>query len=127
MKFGKTEASATLAVAVVLTYSLGVGWYWTGDAIVLAILTALVTWRIIPKMASPTTGPLQVRRFEQYPRSKISHYVSVSRIKSTASIAKRSDNPFERTLLSDPRWRGLSDDDLRRKVLESTGHDGRES
>lgn len=125
MKFGKVQALATLGVAVVLIYSLGVGWYWTGDAIVLALLAGVVAWRITPRMAGP--GPVLIGRREEYPRSKISHFVSVSRIKSTESIAKRSDDPFERAVLSDPGWRGFSDDDLRRKVLESTRPDGEAS
>ena len=119
MKFGRTQTYAALVAAVVIAYSLVAGWYWTGDAIALAVLAGLVAWRTIPKMIGP--GPERVKPWENYPRSKIAHYVYVSRIRSTEAIAKRSENPFERALLNDPGWRGLSADDLRRKVLEATG------
>ena len=53
---------------------------------------------------------------ERVPRSRIAHYVIVSRIRSktfTAWLRQESDSPFERALLREPGWRTLSGEGLK--------------
>jgi hypothetical protein len=59
---------------------------------------------------------------ESVPRSRIAHYVIVSRIKSatfTAWLRRESDSPFERALLCEPGWRTLSGEGLEEVIRKA--------
>jgi hypothetical protein len=120
-----------LAVAAALGYGIWVGPDWMTDAVVLAVAAIAVTrassiegdadslLRILtfgltkgyrPRGAG--TEATEHGQKERMLRSRIVHYVTLSRIKSTASIARESDSPFERALLSEPRWKALSREGL---------------
>jgi len=128
-----------LAVAAVVAYGVVVGSYWVADAVVLAVaagavvffsvssaradqlldfLTGVLGFQGSPMRVSLETNRpgtslwvSQLRR-ELMPRSRIAHYVTVSRIRFTAPIAMISESQFERALLSQPGWRKLSAESL---------------
>ncbi|MGP8124391.1 MAG: hypothetical protein ACLQEQ_00765 [Nitrososphaerales archaeon] len=120
---------AALGVAAAVAYGVGVGPYWEADAFVFAVtasvvaffsftergmdqLLSLMTFLMgrASRLRGAKTAVIEGDRRERMPvpRSRIAHYVTVSRIKSTTSIARESDSPFERALLIQPGWRRLS-------------------
>lgn len=138
MRVGRVHVYAVLAVAVALAYGVGVGPYWLADMVVLAVVAVAVacfclsrgakttdverSYRALPGVGKLVDRPVQSdgilltpEQREHVPRSRIAHYVTVSRIKSTASTAwlrRESDSPFERVLLGEPGWRTLSGEGL---------------
>ena len=135
MRARRAYLYTALAVATVVAYGVGVGQYWVADAAVLAVAASAVAFLSFTERGvdqlfdflafGPFGGRLakgnrpgtslwvsQLRR-ELMPRSRIAHYVTVSRIQFTASIAKVSDSQFERALLSQPEWRTLSGESLK--------------
>jgi hypothetical protein len=124
-----------LAVAMVVAYGFGVGPYWLTDMIVFAVAAIAVASFCFVTLARkknieqayralgapgkqvgrhlPVVTEPELR--ERMPRSRIAHYVIISRIKSAAFIAwllRESDSPFERALLIEPGWRTLSGESL---------------
>lgn len=136
MRFGRPHLYATLAVAAAVAYGIGVGPYWLTDMVVFAVVAGVVaflcfamrakTESIYTMLRMGTTVGRQYARepdqrehvhdpLERVPRSRIAHYVTVSRTKSkglTAWLGRESESPFERALLSNPRWRTLSGESL---------------
>jgi hypothetical protein len=120
-----------LAVAAALGYGIWVGPDWMTDAVVLAVAAIAVTrassivgdadslLRILTfglakgyRQRSAGTEVTEHGQRERMLRSRVMHYITLSRIKSTASIARESDSPFERALLGQPGWRMLSGESL---------------
>ena len=129
MRVRRAYLYAALATALAVAYGVWVGPYWEVDALVFAATASAVaffsfTERGMEQLLSVLTflmgGASRRRRVNAavikpersermpMPRSRIAHYVTVSKIKSTVSIARRSDSPFERVLLSRQEWRMLS-------------------
>ena len=121
-----------LATATAVAFGVVVGSYWAADAVVLAVVSFVVIsvcsgsatllgvltflfqrtpTRRPPSVGAPAADPGQ-RAY--VPRSRIAHYVVVSRIKSAVSAIQVSDNFFERELVSKPSWRTMSSEELRR-------------
>jgi len=136
---GKASATAALAFAAVVAYSIWFGAYWLTDVAVLSIVAFVVAFMSLAeggtdrlldilgfslgrarRRRGTKTTSIQHDQKEQIPRSRITHYVVVSRIKSTLEIAKRSDNPFERVLFSRPEWRTLNESKLREIARNAT-------
>jgi hypothetical protein len=124
---------AALAIAVVVAYGLRVGPYWVDDALALAFLAllaiavyltrgkgagAFTPWwgpaskqRLLkPTGRTPTADPDQTKYI---PRSKIAHFVLLSRINPKSPTAWDSYNAFERKLLGQKGWQKLSADELK--------------
>jgi hypothetical protein len=121
-----------LAVAVAVAYGVEVGPYWVTDMLVFAVLAGAVAYFCFVRGAKTTSlasrnrlsrleSSLDWRQVtepdqrDHVSRSRIAHYVIVSRIKSTAFTAwlrRVSDSPFERALLGEPRWRTFSGESL---------------
>ncbi len=110
MRVSRARLYAALAVAMAVAYGVGVGPYWVADAVVFTTVVGVVAWFSF-RRGPKTTGTEPDER-EQVPRSRITHYVIVSWMKSTAVIAKESNIPFERALLNEPGWRTLSGESL---------------
>jgi hypothetical protein len=135
---GRARLLAALTVGVAVLYGVEVGSYWLTDAVVFAVVAVAVAFLCFAErgvdslldvlgfgLARASRGRVAKTRgtegdqTEHLPRSRIAHYVIVSRIKSTSDIAKRSDTPFERALLSEPGWRTLSGrslDEIAKKI-----------
>lgn len=152
---GRTHIYTVLAVAVAVAYGVGVGEYWVTDMMVFAVVASAVAWfcfargaktkdieagyralgvsgKQIYRPAEPHSAyghawgvVTEPDQREQVSRSRIAHYVVVSRIKSTtltAWLRRESDSPFERALFSEPEWRTLSGESLEeisRKALDA--------
>jgi len=136
-----TYLYSVLAVAFAVAFGLSIGPYWVDDALALAVMALVVVLvslradRIIvtpaplptPKMRSTQIPPKATnqtpasgQRYGEYvPRSKIAHFVLLSRIRFKSTMVFASYNAFERTLLSRPGWQGLSVDELRRLAQQS--------
>ena len=126
MRIGRNFLYAVLAVAGSLTYALLLGSYWLTDALVFALVAALVASLCFAEKSADSlfdllgfslartsryrgtkTAHAELDQRERIPRSRIAHYVMVSRIKSTAALASISDSPFERAVLCNPAWQTL--------------------
>lgn len=141
MRVGKGPLYAVFAVAFAVAYGFGAGPYWLTDMVVFAVMAIAVAYFCFVKGAKTTgveqayqtlgnqtqVGKLAGRpvkrdavvaelgQREHAPRSRIAHYVTVSRIKSRASTAwlrRESDSPFERALLGESGWQRLSEEGL---------------
>lgn len=134
MKVGRARLYALLAIAVAVTYGVGVGRYWLTDAAVLVVLGGAVASFCLAginmeslyaflgfglsrmyRRQGATRRVVEPDKREHIPRSRIEHYVSVSRIRSatlTAWLRRESDSPFERALFSEPGWQRLSGESL---------------
>jgi hypothetical protein len=138
VRVGRTFLYATLAVAVAVAYGVGVGPYWLTDMVVLSVVASVVAYFCFARGAKaksiehgyraqggvgkPVDRHVRIDdtvaepdKREHVFRSRIAHYVIVSRIKSTASAAwlrRESDSPFERALLSESGWWKLSEESL---------------
>ena len=131
MRVRRTYLYAALAVVAAVAYGVGDGAYWVTDAVVLAVVAVAVAILCFAErnvdrlfdvlnfglarantLRGAKTAVAEPTQRERMPRSRIAHYVAVSRLKSTAAIAKQSDTPFERALLSQPEWRTLSGGNL---------------
>jgi len=137
VRVDRSRLYAVLAVTMAVAYGLGVGSYWGADVVVFTLMASLAAWfcfKVGKKEGieqgdrTPGAGGKQVGRpvegtgvvsepdqSEHMPRSRIVHYVAVSRTKSkalTAWLCRESDIPFERALLSEPRWQTLSGESL---------------
>ena len=129
MKVTKSTLYVLFAIGGAVYYGLVVGPYWVDDAIVFAALASLVIWSFFSlkvnfrsKVQITVTEP---RQREYIPRSRIAHYVSVSRIHFLGYLARESESPFERALLSEPEWQKLSGERLQevsRKVIDASGN-----
>lgn len=125
MKVSRTYVYALIVTVLAVTYGVLLGPLWVTDAFVLGFLAVGVMWFSLSRKdrgnprqwelkkwpASATVMDPEPEEKKQVPRSRIAHYVFVSGIKSTASVAK-SYGAFERTLLSDPKWQKLSGESL---------------
>jgi hypothetical protein len=142
LRVGRAYLSVALAVAVAVAYGVWVGPYWEADAAVLAVLAFGVAFLCFAersvdrlfdvltfgltranKLRATRTRVAEPTHREHIPRSRIAHYVTVSRIKSTAFIARESDSSFERALLSRREWRTLSGgglEEITRKVTDAS-------
>lgn len=103
MGISKTLPYALLAILAALAYGIRVGPYWVTNADLLAVIAGVVAWFSFRR--GHRAGLSEAEASVQVPRSRITHYVNVSRIKSPAYTAKESNSPFERALLSEPGWR----------------------
>jgi len=150
VKAGRAYLYAALAVAVAATYGIGVGPYWVTDMLVFAVAAGVVAWLCFSREAKEkdieagfrlkggSTGGGKIYRsaelrsvvsepdqIERVPRSRIAHYVIISRSRSTKLadwLRRESDSPFERALLSEPGWRTLSGEglgEITRKALDT--------
>lgn len=129
---------AALAVVFAVAFGLGVGAFWVDDAIALAMMIFVVImiclsagpgmkrltswWAPTPKEGQPGQASRAASPEADYrkyiPRSKIAHFVLLSRIRFTSATTWDSYNTFERKLLSRKGWQGLSADEL--KALTET-------
>lgn len=144
MRVGRRILYAALTVAAAVAYGIGVGPYWLTDLVAFALVacavgffchargrrttgveTAYETLRTQSQVGKLAGRPVkrdlapESDQRERVPRSRIAHYVIVSRIKSAASTAwlrRESDSPFERALLSESEWRKLSGESLEEVV-----------
>ena len=138
MRARRSITYAALTIAVAVAYGVWIGANWLVDAVVFTFAASAVAYlslterdvnqllnilrfglgvgRVRTSRPSASLGLPQYQR-ELLPRSRIAHYVTVSQIRSTASIARESDSPFERELLSQPGWRELSAADLEEVVM----------
>ena len=144
MKVLRAYIYAAFAAAAAVVYGVELGGYWEIDAFVFSAVAVTVAFLSLTERGTEQvlsiltffmgrgrrrgakTGSAVRDQQERVPmpRSRIAHYVTVSRIKSTTSIAGLSDSPFERELLSRPGWRELSGESLeevKRSVHEATG------
>jgi hypothetical protein len=138
VRFSRAFLYSTLAVVAAVAYGIGVGRYWLADMVVLTVVASAVAYlcfarrtkttsiehdyRTLGGVGRPADRPLKVDDADMEPgkrehvsRSRIAHYVTVSRIKSTALAAwlrRESDSPFERALLNESGWRKLSGESL---------------
>jgi hypothetical protein len=139
VKVNRAYLYAMLAVAVTIAYGVGVGPYWVADMLVFAVTAGVVAWfcffrraetknieagyglltrvdgRQVHRRVEPRSQVTERDQREHVSRSRIAHYVIVSRIKSTtfaAWLRRESDSPFERALLGEPKWRTLSEESL---------------
>ena len=130
---------AALAFAAATAYSVWFGAYWLADIAVLSTVALVVAFmslseggtdrlldilgfglgRARRRRGAKMTAVQQYKK-EHIPRSRIAHYVFISRIKSTLEISRRSDNPFERSLFSKPEWRTLTESRLREIARNAT-------
>jgi hypothetical protein len=132
---------SALAVAFAVAFGLGIGPYWVDDAVALAMMAfvvVLVCLRVGQHIVTPTSLPAPMSTSSQMPfkatnqasaseqghreyvpRSKIAHFVLLSRIRFKSSTALDSYNAYERKLLSRPDWQGLSVDELRELAQQS--------
>lgn len=106
-----------MAAALAVAFAVAVGRYWVDDAMVLAAVEVLVVVEGI-KRVSPTPAA-EPPRGSAYPRSRIAHYVLLSRIKFDPVKAMRSPSPFERALLGEEGWQGLKADQLKTMATEA--------
>jgi hypothetical protein len=139
LKARRNYLYAVLAVAAAVVYGVAEGAYWVTDVVVLAVVAVavgilcLAKRRVDPVVEILTfgvsahygargakTAAAELNQRERIPRSRIAHYVALSRIKSTAAIAKQFDTPFERALLSQPEWRTLSGGGLEEITRKAT-------
>lgn len=148
MKAGRGLLYSVLAVVAAVAYGVEVGSYWLTDMVVFAAVAAAVAYFCFARRAKtmkveqayqtlgsqtqvgklagrPVKRDVIVTEFdrrEHVPRSRIAHYVAISRIKSTASAAwlrRESDSPFERALLGESGWRRLSGESLEEVVRKT--------
>lgn len=145
MRFSRTFLYATLAVTAAVAYGVGVGSYWLADMVVFTVVASTVAYlcfargakaksiehgyRALGGVGKLADRPLKVDdadtepgRREHVSRSRIAHYVIVSRIKSTALAAwlrRESDSPFERALLNESGWRKLSGENLEETIRKA--------
>jgi len=136
VRVARAYVYAVLAVAVAVAYGVWVGPYWVTDTVVLAVMASAVAFlcfgrgveaesifavlRMGTKVGNqyapePSKRQRVPDQRERVSRSRIAHYVTLSRIKSTALdswLRQESDSPFERALLSEPGWRRLSGENL---------------
>ena len=144
MRVRRNYLYAALAVAAAVAYGVGDGAYWVTDSVVLAVVAVAVAilcfaersvdrlFEIlnfglgvgrVNRVQGAKTAAANPTQRERMPRSRIAHYVTVSRFKSTAAIAKQSDTPFERALLSQPEWwtlSGASLEEITRKATDTS-------
>jgi hypothetical protein len=138
VRFSKIYLYAVLAVAGAVAYGVGEGQYWVTDLEVFAVVVGAVAYlcfarggrtkdtepyyRALGVGAKDVYRPAELRSVvtepdqrEHLPRSRMAHYVIVSRTKSrtlTDWLRLESDSSFERTLFGEPGWRTLSGEDL---------------
>jgi len=143
MRARKSLAFAAIAIAMAVAYGIWVGVFWVADAVIFTVAASAVAYLSFTERDAnqllnllrfglglgrgranrqSTSLWLAEYRREIIPRSRIAHYVTVSKIRSTASIAKASDSPFEREILSQPGWRTLSEASLE-EVAKRAPHD----
>ena len=123
---------SALAVIFAVAFGLGVGDYWVDDSIALAIMILAVIvlclstgkemkslttwWAPTPKedkLAKASQAvPTEVDFRKYVPRSRIAHFVLLSRIRFNPAMTWGAYNDFERRLLSRKGWQGLSADEL---------------
>ena len=146
MKVPRTYLYAALAVVAAAAYGVWDGAYWVTDALVLAVVAVAVVILCFAErnvehlldmlsfrheytfvLQGAKTAVTQRDQRERMPRSRITHYVMVSRVKSTAVIANQSDTPFERALLSRPEWRTLSTGSLNEITMKTTDTSAKEA
>ena len=126
---------SAFAVAFAVTFGVAIGPYWVDDAVGLAAIAfvalmvalsagqgmkTLTSWWAPASRESqlsptnqPTTTTAGGRRY--VPRSKIAHFVLLSRIRFRTPVSWDSYNAFERALLSRGGWQNLTAEEL--KVL----------
>ena len=142
MRASRSYLYAAIAVALAVAYGVWVGSYWVTDADVFALLAGVVAYFSLAEQGMRQLAAVSEFFFartyrqqgtnaavtepherERLPRSRIAHYVNISRIRSTIFAARDSDSPFERALLSEPDWRTLSGESLEeisRKVPDAS-------
>jgi len=136
MRLRAAHLYSALAVAFALAFGIEVGAYWVDDALGLAafafitIMICVSTGKGMQSLTSwwaPKTKEnqnesadrLQEADYRRYiPRSKIAHFVLLSRIRFRSMPAWDTYNQFERRLLKREGWQSLSPDDL--KALAET-------
>ena len=134
MKVGRARLYAVLAIALAVAYGVVVGPYWLADAVAFVVVGGLVASFCFAersveslyaflgfglsrtyRLHGPKRKVIVPDQREHIPRSRIAHYVTVSRIRSatlTAWLRRESDSPFERVLFSEPGWQRLSGESL---------------
>ena len=152
MRVGRAFLYTVLAVAAAVAYGVGVGPYWVIDLAVFAVVAGAVGFFSFARRAKTESMYWMLRmgtklgrqyaeeadhrartldQIEHVTRSRIAHYITVSRTKSTrltAWLRRESDSPFERTLFSEPKWRTLSGEKLEevsRKALDAPAKSAR--
>jgi hypothetical protein len=105
-----------LAAALAVAFGASVGPYWVDDAVVFAVFSFAICVSCFARVDEAPRTDSEDRGY--FPRSRIAHYALVSRIKSGSSTALASYNPFERAVLSEPDWRTLSAEELKRIIME---------
>jgi len=147
VRFPRSYTFGALAVVGALAYAVEIGPFWLTDAFALALAACAVGY--FAALGPPAIGDLETattmlyymigqsqgnRNYmmlrhkdaaperDQAPglrRSRIAHYVIVSKSMSTAYFARQSDSPFERALLSHQGWRTITDDGLEAVIWEA--------
>lgn len=128
---------AAIAIAFAVAFGLSVGPYWVDDAITLAIMVflaimvclssgqamkILTSWWVpaprIIRSGPVSRAPILETGYRHVPRSKIAHFVTLSRIEFKSATALDSYNTFERALLGKKGWQEIPADEL--KALAET-------
>ncbi|HME18276.1 MAG TPA: hypothetical protein VKF15_00880 [Nitrososphaerales archaeon] len=123
---------AALAIAFAVAFGLGVGPYWVDDAVALAFMALLVIIVYLSQGEgtnafaawwAPASKESQLRPtgripapnldYKYIPRSRIAHFVLLSRISPKSPTGWDSYNTFEQNLLNRQGWQKLSADELR--------------
>jgi len=117
----KSTLYAAISVATALIYGLEVGPYWVTDAIFFAMLALAVAYFSFKrKVEWPMNNEAQSFEKREYrPRSRIAHYVSISRAKFGSYAPHESLTGFERSLLSEPGWQKVSGERLEEISIQS--------
>jgi hypothetical protein len=112
MRFRVSYLYCMLAIAFAVAVGVRIGPYWIDDALTLAAVACAITAFYLTKSeetrsANPETG-------NRMPRSRILHFVLLSRIRTSASMVRESSDPFRHALLNEKDWQTLSTEELKR-------------
>ncbi len=131
---------AGLVATAAAAYAYFLGTYWVTDLALLAALGGVVMYfgwlgalseddvataarmvvyltgfgvsRVMMIATRRSKGGEERGRATRVRRSRIAHYVAVSRMKSTSFLSRESESPFERALLRTPGWKKLTAEGL---------------
>ncbi len=85
------------------------GFSWTLQAVMLTVLTLALAVDSIRRAEGGSFLEIE----EPIPRSRVAHYARIARVEDSARLIQAADNPFERALLSGPKWPDLTSGELR--------------
>jgi len=99
------------AIATIAAVLAVVGFdYWVLQAALLTFLALALSVDSVRR----AQGEVLPQNEEPILRSRVTHFVKVSKIKDSGRLIRNATNPFEHALLGTQRWPGLSEADLKK-------------